>query len=190
MTDLHTKADEITAALGRDWSHTPGPEDNYCTIMTRRDGLTLHMSMSPDRIYLSAFDTGCSVHRALTAIPLLYPTGIQISCKANRSASAIAADIRRRLLPDAEAWWAATQAYRLKQDLERQAIDAIAQQFLAFPDVRIDQQHTATPTLLGTGFQARVHNERHVSLSFGALTPSAAISLLAAYYEHRKGNTH
>jgi hypothetical protein len=41
MTDLHTKADEITAALGRDWSHTPGPEDNYCTIMTRRDGLTL-----------------------------------------------------------------------------------------------------------------------------------------------------
>jgi len=41
MTDLHTKADEITAALWRDWSHTPGPEDNYCTVMTRRDGLTL-----------------------------------------------------------------------------------------------------------------------------------------------------
>ncbi len=94
---IHTLAAHIAPHLGPDWS--AGQDHNHA-ILSRPDGLALSLHTDGKRIVASA------TMRQSTTGYRYYDTyrnpRPQITCASRRGPQAIAADIRRRLLPDVE----------------------------------------------------------------------------------------
>ncbi len=93
----HTLAAILAPHLGPNW--TARPNYNWATLV-RPDGLALSLHMDGDRAVISA-----AIQQSVTGFRYYdayrHPRP-QITCAHRRSPQAIAADIRRRLLPDVE----------------------------------------------------------------------------------------
>ena len=179
----------IAAALGPEWS-APAPEDqNWCSNLIHANGMSLFCRRQPNKrleIETEAIEGITEEGRIIFRYNHDKPS---ITVSAVRDPKAIAGDIRRRLLPEATAWW--QEGMRKKQviEAERASERQLRDRLLKFPHA----------TLASGPFD---HNEIRVSttdnawivapskncVTFNRMGGDEIVALIETYYQ-LKGQT-
>lgn len=136
QTDLRQITGAIAAALGDGWRCEPGQYDHYCYLVASSevgDGLTLWVRLDADKpgrlvIRCDAPDAADIYGHRLTYSSDYVP---RISVAATRTPASIAADIRSRLLPEAQPWYANALVWKAKCDRDAAFVEEMRRQLLA-----------------------------------------------------------
>lgn len=167
----------VAAALGEEW--TLQWRNVHSTYSVReRDGLELDLHDDGARLhasvrYVAGIDLDGDPH-AFGARPAPH-----ITASNARSVTALIADIRRRLLPVADAWYADACRRALLVADRRHRQQANAAQLLALPQTQ--RSPTFDNRVYGVDWQADVTSDA-ISLRFSTLSPDLALRLLRLYH--------
>lgn len=171
----------VAAALSGDWC-VPLPEAGAVPeLITRADGLPLELKhrgnrliVHPPRLYVRHRGGGAD----------WYGDAPVITVDPARSADSIAADIERRLLPNAERWYADALAWQTAQIIERDAYEATTARFRNLPGIW--ESNSRDCTFIGHHLTVRLDSAHSATLEFSSIDPDIALALVAAYEDARR----
>lgn len=176
MTTLHGLCNEIASILGDNWTHQPSEYDHY-TVLARTDGLQLSCHLDHKRISIrTAHMPGApSDNGSCTYYDYNCPS---ITVAASRTPASITSDIRSRLLPYAETWYAKAIEWRRTSLAQHALLANLRRQLQAFPGSRHSDFHS---NVYGPNWKCEPRAGT-CTLTFD-LPPDLTVKILAAYYE-------
>ena len=181
MTTLHDLAREIVDALSANaWTYQPprNPDQSHYAIIERCDGL---------RICLLRYESDKRITLRPEALEAPDENGNRmtydydlpkITVAATRTPASIAADIRSRLLPDAESWYRVALHWQQNAIATHARLAELRRQLLDFPDTR---SSSFSRKLYGDGWTCEPRSGRSI-LTF-ELTPDLIVKVLTAYHQ-------
>ncbi len=172
--DLLFTCTALAAALGPDW-RSVRPDDMPWSTLVRSDGLSLWCRLDHGRLVVTA-DTVTGVDEF--GRPYVYHFDRpSITVDPSRAPQRLAADIVRRLLPDAEAWWRTATAWAETSRLKWEDHQQRRAELLALPGAH--DGHDAA-WIYGSGWRCDARTGDSVRLEFSGIDFADAVAVIHA----------
>lgn len=183
----HNLAHQIVEALGASaWVCAPTDQETVA-IIERCDGLRLRLTRCDARGWHDVDGKRIAIRPvALEAPdergqPVRYDYAIpSITVSAQRSATSIAGDIRNRLMPEAESWFAAALLWQQRVIALHSALSKFRKCLLAFPNADRWQD---SRKVYGRGWTCDLSSVSSCDLAFDGISHDLAVALLGAYHQ-------
>lgn len=175
MTPIDQLLTPIAVALGPDWRAEVEADVTWGAYLARTDGLRLWCRIDAGRLHLSP-----------EPVPMLTDTGHTttyhydrpvITVDPSRPAARLAADIRRRLLADAERWWTTATTVAAKSRRDWEAFQARRLELLALPGA--NSSHDAA-WIYGINWRCDARYGNSVHLEFTSIAYADALAAVRA----------
>ena len=175
----HELAAAIAAALGPEWTHEPNSETTFSKLTRQPDGLALFLRGDHrDRLEIRADAVRCGADQYGNRTHY-YVNAPSITVAMTRTPESIARDMRSRLLPDCETWYAAALRWRTEMDESAARKQLLRSRVLAFAGAK---EHSFGSTrIYGPGWECDPQYDDTVLLTFRQLPAEVALALLRAY---------
>ena len=180
----------IAEALGPEWSASATPEDqNWCSNLVHTNGMSLFCERQRGKrlgIEVDAIESITEEGRIIFRYNHDKPS---ITVSAVRDPKAIAGDIRRRLLPEATAWW--QEGMRKKQvvEAERASVQQLQDRLLKFPNATLAYgPFERNDARVSTTDNAWIVAPSKNCVTFNRMGGDEIVALIETYYQ-LKGQT-